>query len=226
MIERLPSAAPFLPQMMRWRLADARTEAAGGFGIPPVSVTTDGGGYWVAEFGEMRAATDPQHRALRGLAARMRGGKRINVPFFELAPTGGLEEVSFSDGTTYDDGTGEIAGLTSAVLEEAVAANAFTCLIRVTAGPDLRGDDVFSAIRSAALGEELHLCESLTLVEPGLWEATVAPQFRQAHAAGTELNFNDPACAMKLDDPEGQLWGRFDRTWIARPSARFVEAVR
>lgn len=226
MIERLPSASPFLPQSLRWRLADARTEGAGGFGIAPVSVTTDGGGYWVAEFGEMRAATDAQHRALRGLASRLRGGKRIDVPFVELAPTGGLEEVTFSDGTTYEDGTGEIVGLTQAVLEEAVAANDFTCLIRVTGGPDLRGVDVFSMIRSATLGEEMHQCDSLTEVEPGLWSATVGPQFRQAYDAGTALNFNDPACAMRLDDPEGQLWGRFDRSWIARPSARFVEAVR
>lgn len=225
-MERLPSASPFLPARLQWRIADAATEGVGAFGIPPVQVTTDGGGYWVAEFGEMRGATDAQHRALRALASRRRGGGRIDVPFLEMSPTGGVEEVSFSDGTTYSDGTGESVGLVSAVLEAAVEANDFEALIRVTAGPNLRGGDVFSVVRSPDLGSELHLCESMTEVADRLWSVTVGPQFRQAHAAGTPLNFNDPCCAMRLVDPEGALWGRFDRSWITRPSARFVEAVR
>ena len=226
MIERLPSVRPFTPAALKWRIADAATEGVDGFGIPATTVTTDGGGYWVAEFGDLRGATDAHHRALRALASRLRGGKRIDVPFLELSPTGGLEEVTFSDGTTYSDGAGEIVGLTTAVLEEAVAPNDFEALIRVTAGPNLRGSDVFSVTRSATLGDEMHLCESMTEVEDRLWSVTVGPQFRQAYAAGTALNFNDPHCAMRLQDPEGSLWGKFDRSWITRVSARFVEAVR
>jgi hypothetical protein len=225
MIERLPLSRPFLPSMLHWRLADARVDGPASFGLPPDGVTTDGGGYWIAEFGEMRAATSAEHRAVRALASRMRGGARIDVPFIEQSPTGGLVEVPFSDDSEYSDGTGEIVGLITAELEEAVLLRADTALIRVTGGT-LQGADVFSLVRSATLGEEMHLCETMTEIEPGLWSVSIAPQFRQAYAAGTAVNFNNPHCAMRVNDPEGGLWPKMSRSWIARPSVRFVEAVR
>lgn len=225
-MERLPTATPFLPAMLKWRIADSALDGVDGFGIAPTVVTTDGGGYWVAEFKNMRGAADAQHRALRGMASRLRGGRRISVPFIEKSSTGAVAGIGFDDGTTYDDGTVDSIGLITAVLEEAVTLKSDTALIRVTAGPNLRGSDVFDILRSSVLGQEMHLCDSMVEIEPRLWSVTVGPQFRQAYDAGTELNFNDPHCAMRLVDPEGEFWPSSDRSWIQRPSARFVEAVR
>lgn len=225
-MERLPNATPFLPAQLKWRIADSSLEGVDGFGIAPTTVTTDGGGYWVAEFKSMRGATDAHHRSLRGQASRLRGGKRIIVPFIEKSPSGGLGLAGFDDGTTYDDGTVETVGLISAELEEAVSLRADTALIRVTAGPNLRGSDIFSVMRTDGRGEEMHLCDDMVEVEPRLWAVTIGPQFRSAHPAGAALNFNDPGCTMRLVDPEGEFWPTADRGWIHRPSARFVEAVR
>lgn len=226
MIERLRLTRPFMPSRLRWRLADAMVDGPAGFGLPPSGISTDGGGYWVADFGDMQSGTDAHHRSMRGLASRLRGGRRINVPYLEMAPTGGLEEVPFSDGETYSDGTGELAGLITAVLEEAVALRDDTALIRVVSGPNLRGSDVFSIFRSDVLGDEMHLCDSMIEVEPGLWSVTIGPQFRQAWPAGTEINFNNPHCGMRLQDAEGGLWPEATRGWNTRASAKFVEAFR
>lgn len=226
MIDRLPLARPFLPAKLRWRLVDARVEGPAAFGLPPSGVTTDGGGWWEAELAEMRAATGVDHRALRAVALRLRGGARIDVPFLEQVPTGGLSEVPFSDGSSFSDGSLFLSGAVSATLEEAVAADDDTALIRIETGHPLLGGDVFSLVRSATLGEEMHATSRVEEVSTGLWSVEIGPQFRQAHAAGTVLNFNDPHCAMRLVDPDGGLWPTVTRSWIGRPSARFVEAVR
>lgn len=224
MIERLPDVRPFTPAKLRWRLVDSVVEGPEGFGLPPAEQSTDGGGWWEAEFGEMSAATDAHHRALRGFAARYRGGLPVNVPFLELAPTGEMEEVGFDDDTGFDDNTLFTGGLMAAHLEASVSLRDDAALIRVTTDHPLRGSDIFSMARGEGLGDEMHQCDDVVEVSPGLWSVTITPGFRQGHAAGAALNFNDPACAMRPRDREG-LWPTFVRGWIVRSSVRFVEAI-
>lgn len=226
MIDRLPFVRPFTPAGLRWRLVDAVVEGPAGFGLPTTRISTDGGGWWEAEFADMKAATPTHHRALRAMALRMRGGARLDVPFVELSPTGGLVPTGFADGSTFSDGSGFLSGSVTAVLAEAVALNDDSCRIQIEGGTPLLGGDVFSIWRGAELGSEMHATDGVEQIDAGLWQVSIGPQFRQAWAAGTVLNFNEPHCAMRLVDPDGGMWPRFDRSWHGRASARFVEALR
>lgn len=226
MIERLPFVRPFTPAGLRWRLVDSRIEGPDGFGVPAEAVTTDGGGWWTAEFSDMLAGRPEHHRALRAMAMRLRGGRRIDVPFVEQQATGGVSRVPFSDDATFSDGALWTSGAMSAVLEEAVSLRADTAKIRILTDHVLTGGDVFSLDRSGQLGSEMKATGGVTHLGGGVWEVELGPQFRQAHDAGAVLNFNAPLCAMRLNDPEGGLWPKATRGWNLRASARFEEAVR
>lgn len=225
MVDRLPLAAPFAAARLRWRLVDARLSGPGSFGLPPETITTDGGGWWEV----MRAGMDiydaDEQRAMRAVALRLRGGRRIDVPFQEESATGGLRRVTWSDGTLSSDGTGIISGAIVAYLAEPVALRADEAVIDIPGGPPLLGGDAFSLFRSPALGSELHATEEVERIATDRWRVRVAPQFRQAHPAGAEVNFNDPACAMRVADAEG-LWPEFEPGWIGAGQTLFREALR
>lgn len=227
MIETFPLIRPFLPALLRWRLVDATVEGPAGFGLPADSGSTDGGGWWVAEFGDMQAGTPAMHRALRAMAGRLRGGRRVDVTFMEKAPTGGVHgSVPFSDGTLFSDGTGFTGGLMEATFEDALSLRADEALIRITTGHALIAGEMFSVLRSPDLGSELHCTSAVEQVEEDLWSVELFPPMRQDHEAGVPVNFNNPACAMRLQDPEGNMWPSVDRNWRPKASARFVEALR
>lgn len=225
MIDRLPFQRPFTPVGLRWRLVDSVIEGPSSLGLPAARISTDGGGWWVAEFDEMKASTPAHHRALRAMTLRMRGGARLDVPFVEQSPTGGVSSVPFSDGSTFGDGSEFGSGAMEAELEEAVALNDDTALIRIVTGQALQGGDVFSIDNGGLLGSSMFATSRVEEVSAGLWSVEIGPQFRRAYAAGTVLNFNDPHCAMRLEDPEGGMWPRVTRGWHGMATARFVEAL-
>lgn len=227
MIETLPTARPFLPSGLRWRLATAEVEGPGGFGLPTDVGSTDGGGWWVAEYSDMQAGTPDHHRALRALAGRLRGGARIDVPFIEQRPTGGLHlPVPLSDGSTLSDGSAFTGGLMDAVLEDAVILRADELTLRIETGQSLLGGDMFSIWRGPDKGSELHCTSAVTALADNRWAVEIFPPLRQGHDADVALNFNTPACAMQLRDPEGAMWPRAQRNWNLKASALFVEALR
>ena len=225
MIDRLPFVRPFTPAGLRWRLVDSVIEGAGGLGTPTTRISTYGGGWWVAEFEQMKVASPEHHRAMRAMAMRLRGGVRIDVPFVELRPTGGLSPVPFGDGSTFGDGSLFLSGEVGAILEEAVALNDDTALIRILTGHPLIGGDMFSIARPLDFGSGLYGTDRVEPLGDGVWSVTIGPQFRAAHPAGTVLNFNDPHCVMRLEDPEGSMWPRLTRGWHGTASARLVEAM-
>lgn len=220
----LPTIRPFTPGALRWRLVDARVEGPDGFGLPPVAVTTDGGGWWTADFGELKVAAPEHHRMMRAMALRLRGGARVEVPFVEQYPPGGLDRTSFDDGADFSDGAQMTSGQIAAVLESPVAVRDDTCVIHMTSGHRLLGGDVFSLSRGV-LGSELHMTDSVEDLGDNRWRVVIGPQFRAAHAAGTELEFNTPHCAMRLDDPDGGMWPTIEPGWRARATMKLVEAI-
>lgn len=227
MIDRLPLARPFLPGRLRWRLIDARLGGVSdSYGLPADVVTTDGGGWWVADFGMMRASSSAHHRALRALAVRLRGGRRIDVPFLEKEPMGGITSVGFSDGTTFSDDTEFQSGIVSAVLDEAVTLRSDVAVIRIDSGHELLGGDVYSLDRGGLLGSEMHVTSAIERLSGNRWAVEIGPQFRRGYLAGTEVNFNDPCCAMRLNDPEGTMWPEAAPAWNVDAAAHFEEAVR
>lgn len=226
MVLRLPMARPFAPGLLRWRLADSRFEGPGAFDMPSDVVTTDGGGYWLATLAEAPVFTGMEQHALRAMALSLRGGARVDVPFLEKEPTGGLTSVTFSDGSTFSDGTTFQSGTVAAVLELPVTVRDDGMRIRITSGHELIGGDVYSLWRGDQLGSSLHCTASVEQVSPGVWDVEIGPQARQAWAAGTEVNFNDPHCAMRLNDPNGEMWPEFRRGWHGRAAMAFEEAIR
>lgn len=224
MIQAFPQARPFLPSKLRWRLADATDEGPSPYQLPAQVVGFDGGGWWEASFGEMQAGTGLHHRALRAMALALRGGRKVEVPFLEMSPIGLPLVGTFGDGSTFSDGGHLIGSACSAELVDPVGVRDDTAYVRILTGQPLLGGDMFSLDRGETMGSELHCTEAVEEVEAGIWAVTIGPQFRAAHAAGTLVDFSTPRCAMRLRDPDGGLWPTFDRSWIGRSSAMFVEA--
>lgn len=227
MVDRLPLVRPFTPARLRWRLADARIEGPGSFGLAPEVVTTDGGGFWTASFGDMAAMKPAEHRALRSFATMFRGGVILDVPFLEQQPLGGLVATSFDDGTTFSDGSGWESGLVTAELAEACALRADTLKIRITSDHQMNVlGDAFSLLRSLEEGSELHIAGMVEQIDDQVWSVPIGPQTRRAYPSGYEVEFNQPCCAMRFNDTDGGLWPEFTRGWNPRASTQFQEAIR
>lgn len=226
MIETFPPERPFLPASLRWRLMDAVEEGAAPYGLPTIDVSVDGGGWWTASLLRMQGGTGYHHRTLRAMALRLRGGRAVNVPWVELARIGTPPPpVRFSDGASFDDGSRFVGQACVAELAEPVRFRDDEATIRILTPHQLIGGDMFSIDRGPLMGDELHGTDQVEALGDGRWRVRIGPQFRRSHPAGTPVNFSDPKCAMKLQDPNGGLWPTFERNWIARADALFVEKM-
>lgn len=202
----LPNCAPFLGDITP-RIVDARTEAPGGYGWPAASGTVDGGGWWQVDLEDMRAGEPHHFNMARAFASSVRGGRRVRVPVRAggVTPGGRGPHVPFADGATFGDGARFVGGRAQAYLVNAVGLRDDEALIDLQSGQNLIGGELFSLERTPELGPELHLIDGLERVTGTLWRVRVGPQFRADHAAGAEVNFNDPAFAATVPDPS-PLW--------------------
>lgn len=225
MIE-LPRCAPFCGRVMTPRLVDSTVEAPGGFGFPAVTATTDGGGWWQLTVAEM-VGYKPHHlNMIRTFAAAVRGGQRVRVPVSTkgVTPGGRAEPVSYSDGSTFDDGSMFAGGIADAVLDKAVGLRDDEAVIWMRSGQPLIGGEFWSLERAVEQGPELHLNSQAEYLGSDRWRVRVGPTLRGDHPAGAEVNFNRPAFAATIPDkstlwPEERSGSRFFSV-----EATFVEA--
>jgi hypothetical protein len=172
--------------------------------------------FWVASFGSVVVTTKERRLSWRGVAAKLQG--RINtiiVPYCRRdqplisAPTG--EDIPHSDDTFFDDDTGYDGSDALVRTVTDLQKDAVSAVVQILVSGEIVPGHVFS------FGDRLY--EIRDVVGSQLvWN----PPLREAVPAGTELNFRDPRCRMRLaSDDEMML--RLDMGRRGFPTVNFVE---
>lgn len=161
-------------------------------------IATDGGGRWAFNLEE--PYLDEAHVALswRALSGYLGGGQPIIVRICDARhqPTSGFVEVTHSDGTPFSDDTGYLSGDAEVVAAADAALRATSLSIDVITLPRaLLGGERFS------IAHPMHLDRLYAITEISDDGQTIrfVPPLREAVAAGTVLNFDDPRCVMRRD---------------------------
>lgn len=159
-------------------------------------IATDGGGRWVADY--QNAPLNRREKVLswRALRALLNSGTRaIIFPICDARhqPVASRQHVPHSDGSPFSDGSLYSGG---------------DCEVRAGANAALRATSMTLDI--VTLGKPLIAGERFSINHP-TWrdrlyeiatidgdDITFRPPLREAVTAGTELNFSDPRCVMRL----------------------------
>lgn len=190
-------------------------------------VNTSGGGLWFLELSFNRLRTPDQLKAWRVIQYSSDGGvKPVNVPICDLrqAPRPGgpfASGVPHSDGTPFSDDSLYATPWIVAAL--AADASARAAVISVTFENDSLplGGEYFSLSYGDGY-HELHVIIAVAETEPGVFDLTIRPPLRVAHATGESLEFDHPTGTFVLADVNSMSmateYGKFGKA-----DASFVE---
>lgn len=159
-------------------------------------IATDGGGRWVAQYGSAPLNRRDKVLAWRAARAMLEGGVvPVIFPICDARhqPVAGTYRVSHSDDTPFSDDSLYSGGdcTVAAAADVALRGTAMTLAI-TTIGKPLIGGERFS-IRHPVWGDRLY---EIKTVDGN--QITFRPPLREAVLAGTEINFSDPRCVMRL----------------------------
>lgn len=216
-IGRLPLAL-FAPSEHGWRLAG--TALSGGQPINGAPQTADmsTGGWWVCDYSVGILRTKAQLGAWRAMLALLNSGVRtIEVPVLD-----GLKPYP--------------PGFPGLPIEATLAADVFMpaypapasppnqARVRLVAGGALQGGEYLTVIGPSGAAW-LHMVAAITDVTAGVSTVTVVPPFREDMAAGTDVDFNNPRCTMKVDlQSLKDAWPTMTVPFLAKPKISFVES--
>lgn len=183
---------------------------------------TDGGGRWIFELVDASLNKRLQLKAWRAFEAILDGGvtevilmlcdRRQSPGFANGQATGGIPH---SDGSLFSDGSGYSQTSGSTFLAQAAARRATTLTLDSVEG--IEGGENFSILHEVA-GWRLY---RLATVEGN--QITFRPPLREAIAASTQLEFENPRCVVRLFDPEGYA-PTVERLRYARGTVTFMES--
>lgn len=160
------------------------------------AIVTDGGGRWVADYQNAPLNRREKVMSWRALRAQLNSGTRaIIFPICDARhqPVASRQHVPHSDDTPFSDDSLYTSG---------------DCEVEAAADAPLRATTM--TINPIALGKPLIGGERFSIDHPTwrhrLYEIatvlgdaiTFRPPLREAVTAGTELNFSDPRCVMRL----------------------------
>ena len=206
-------------------------------GIMPMT-RLDGGGLWKATLSNVALVEIDQVLAWRAIAAHCDGGAQpIILPMCDLrhAPIPlisgqrvfHVDDVPHSDLSPFDDDTPyqhDIQTMISAFADGPLPLRATSIAIHITVGGQVKGGQYFS-INHPTVGPRLYRIVEVTFDHGGGFTVcTIRPPLREATAeAQTPLNFNHPACVMRLATTDAM-----DLTLQMRkygtPTVNFIEA--
>lgn len=186
-------------------------------------VISSDAGIWKATYGSIvvrsRAAVIT-HRAISTLLEGRMG--TILVPLcraYQPAPAadGLFDTVPHSDDALFSDGTGYV-GNAAKVLTAAMAARAVSGAVTISHGGPIEPGQHFS------VGERLYRLRSVTYTGANTANITFRPPLREAVAFGDELNFDRPACRMRLAS-DGEMDLELSLRRFGSPTVNFVEDI-
>ncbi|MBN8979314.1 MAG: hypothetical protein J0I08_22885 [Rhizobiales bacterium] len=173
-----------------------------------VAIRSDGGGYWSASLNNIRFLDETYTLLWRALRQICNGGvngvvvQRKDMSFRPW-PAGVTylvpPDVSHSDGTFFDDGTGYYQPVIYVTVHSAADLRATTLDLDLLYCGPLRGGEAFS-IRHPVAGWRMYEIATVTPINSQRALVTFNPPLREAVEVGTEIEFDQPRCAMRLLD--------------------------
>lgn len=187
-------------------------------------VVSSDAGLWKISLEQIPVVSDDSIKTFRAIDTLLEGRlnaivvpiSRFYQPVHPDADTLGLyDPVPHSDGATFSDGTGYVGGSIKVTAAHDAAVRATSLGVLVSYGGDIQPGQHFS------LNERLYRIRTF---DPASGAMTFRPPLRDAVTTGTELNFDDPVCRVRLasDDAMNLPLG-FGR-W-SFPTVNFVEDV-
>lgn len=185
-------------------------------------IATDGGGRWFGEFMNGPLLDREDTLAFRALTALLdEGVTPIIVPFCDpYHQPGGTSLVPHSDDTPFGDDSLYAGGTAWAELSADAALRATTLELNNSLPEELIGGERLTIVHETKLERAYKIAQ---IVEQTATTATVIirPPLREATAAGTEVDFNNPRCLMVQ---QGRAPTRLELGRYGEASIRFVEA--
>lgn len=183
-------------------------------------------GFWRASFGSVVVTTRERVLTWRAISAKLQGRLfPILVPYCGMYQPYPLDAngkriftgpVTHSDGTPFSDGAPYLSGSIRATLDADLPNRAVSGNITVDVAGVIQPGHVFS------FGERMYEIRDVVYTGENTATLTWQPPLREAVTGGTELNFDDPVCRMRLaSDTEMQL--SMDMNKRGFPTVNFVE---
>lgn len=175
---------------------------------------------WSITFTDIPLYTPDHIRVFRSIEGQLDGrANPILVPIFDADRAPALPPVAtFSDGSTFSDGTGLVGASTAIELTADQAINATDLPVSWPAGgPAPTAGQHFS------LGQRVYRIIKIATSD-GTTTATltIRPWLRDAWPAGTMLQFDNPHCLVRLAKDDGMA-ADLDHWRFGKPSVDFVE---
>lgn len=218
------------PSELGWRIAG--TPLTGGQPIsgPSYDGELSGGGWWEVTHKISRIQKLPLVKWWRAAAVLLKNGAvPVCVPVLDYGqpwPNGTPQAApleTFSDGSSYSDGTQLQPNVILAKLVGDTALRSASATIQLLAGAPLIGGEYFTLV--GASGEpRLHLVGSVIDQGGGVYDVEFLPPLREDYTDGTEVDFQRPRCTMKLDSRAlDGVWPVWKAPFTASPSVSFRE---
>lgn len=178
---------------------------------------------WHASLGPVFLDRVERRRLWSALGVIMEGGLvPILVPIYSLdrplppeaEGLGLYDPVPYGDGSLFSDGTGYVNRVIDVVCAEDAARRAVRMKVTVNYAAAIEPGMHFS------VGERLYRIRTF---DPDTGEMTFRPTLREAVAAGTDLEFDQPVCRMKLLQDGGM--DMEETATVSMPTVTFIEAI-
>lgn len=172
------------------------------------------------------------------LAAMLNSGvTKVHVPLLTdfLTPSSDGYQIgdgltatgSFSDSTTFSDGTGLAYYTVTAEIYAAAALNAGSVQITLFVGDALYGGEWFSLNHANKDKRAYRIKEVTATGTDGLgntvYTCSISPPLREAVSAGMDANFVRPICTMRLA-PGTTIPFNLEPAWLGTFDLKFIEA--
>lgn len=185
-------------------------------------IATDGGGRWFVDLGDAALYSRDRVMLWRAFKSATRyGADPFVFPACDIRhqPTQGRTLVPHSDGTSFSDSSLYSSSDCEAVVLEDAILRATTLRIQATTGKPLIGGERFTIVHPVHR-DRCYQIGMITDVSGD--EATVQfhTPLREAVTAGTEIDFANPRCVVRLD---GRMSAPLAGPRWASASVRFVE---
>lgn len=218
------------PDVLRWSLVGAFISGGQSVYGETQERRTDGGGAWQATLQNIPILTTEAALAWEAMMLRFHlGDTKVIVPRcagrVKAAFTRPFGLVTHSDGTPFSDEMPYASALFEGVLSATVTLRATVATIILEPGYELVGGESFT-MTGTKYGERLYGVAAIISQGGGVATVRFGPPAREAYAAGSVVDFNDPRCVMRAQLADGSAWADYDTAWHASTSIVFRETFR
>lgn len=180
---------------------------------------------WTATYDAVPIVDDQKVKAWRAIDMLTEGRlfpvllpfTRFYQPVPEGAEDNGLyDAVPHSDAALFSDGTGYVGRVIDVALAGSIAPRSVSANVVINYAARLEPSQHFS------IGERLYRLRTVVYTSETTAGITFRPPLREAASLGTQLEFDDPVCRMKLASP-GEMKLSLEYGRWGFPTVNFIE---